>query len=157
MSIGEIFIVDDDSDTRDALSVAFGRAGYLATTFVDGESFVRHARDRRPACVLLDLCMPGTSGLEVLREIDASTYWAPILMLSGQHDVPNVVQAMKNGAFDYVEKRLDTQAIVDRVVEAVDVWRRQSDGSAPPPSLRSYEQLTPREREVLAEIAAAAS
>jgi len=159
MSISEIFIVDDDCDARDALAVAFGRAGYLATTFADGESFIRHARDRRPACVLLDLCMPGPSGLEVLKQLDASTYGAPILILSGQRDVPNVVLAMKSGAFDYIEKRLDADAIVGRVAQAIDMWRQQNDASSPgfSSALSSYDQLTPREREVLAQIAAAAS
>ena len=77
--------------------------------FTDGRSFVRLARDQKPACVLLDLCMPGPSGLEVLKDIDAKSYPAPILMLSGRNDVLNIITAMRNGAFDYLEKQLDAE------------------------------------------------
>jgi FixJ family two-component response regulator len=105
--------------------------------------------------------MPGLSGLEVLAEIDAKNYPAPILMLSGREDVLDVVQAMKNGAFDYIEKRLDAEAIVARVADAIDSWTqlRQSEESMPAlsPAIRGYYKLTRRERQVLAQIAAAAS
>jgi FixJ family two-component response regulator len=161
MTVSEIFIVDDDHDMREVLSAMFRNAGYQTAAFTDGRSFVRLARDQTPACVLLDLCMPGPSGLEVLKEIDARNYPAPILMLSGREDVLNVVQAMKNGAFDYIEKRLDPEAIVARVADAIDTWvqLRQSDETptALSPAIRGYYKLTRREREVLALIAAAAS
>ena len=105
--------------------------------------------------------MPGPSGLDVLKDIDAKSYPAPILMLSGRDDVLDVVTAMRNGAFDYLEKRLDADTIVTRVLEAIEAWRHlhQRDQSAPAISsaIRNYYQLTRREREVLAHIAAAAS
>jgi len=157
----EIFIVDDDHDMREALSAIFRKEGYRTAAFADGRSFVRLARGQAPACVLLDLCMPAMSGLEVLKELDARNYPAPILMISAQEDVLNVVQAMRNGAFDYIEKRLDAAAIVTRVVDAVESWKqlRERDESPAPlsPAIRGYYQLTRREREVLAQIAAASS
>ncbi|MGA7955640.1 MAG: response regulator [Xanthobacteraceae bacterium] len=159
--IGEVFIVDDDYDMREALSAIFCQEGYRTAAFADGRSFVRLARGQVPACVLLDLCMPGMSGLEVLKELDARNYPAPILMVSAQEDVLNVVQAMRHGAFDYLEKRLDAEAIVTRVVEAIESWKQlhERDGSPAPvsPSIRGYYELTRREREVLAQIAAASS
>ncbi len=159
--IEEIFIVDDDYDMREALSAIFRNEGYRTAAFADGRSFVRLARDQAPACVLLDLCMPGTSGLDVLKELDARNFPAPILMISAQEDVLNVVQAMRNGAFDYIEKRLDADAIVTRVVDAIEAWKhlRDRDESPAPlsPAIRGYYQLTRREREVLAQIAAASS
>jgi CheY-like chemotaxis protein len=112
--IDEIFIVHDDYDMREALSAIFRNEGYRTAAFADGRSFLRLARDQAPACVLLDLCMPGTSGQDVLKELDARNYSAPILIISAQEDVLNVVQAMRNGAFDYLEKRLDAEAIVTR-------------------------------------------
>ena len=82
----EIYIVDDDYDMREVLSEILRHAGFRTAAFTDGRSFVRLARDQKPACVLLDLCMPGPSGLDVLKDIDAKSYPAPILMLSGRDD-----------------------------------------------------------------------
>ena len=148
----EIFIVDDDYDMREALSAIFRKEGYRTAAFADGRSFVRLARGQAPACVLLDLCMPGMSGLDVLKELDARNYPAPILIVSAQDDVLNVVRAMRNGAFDYLEKRLDAEAIVVRVVDAIESWkqlRERDELSAPvSPAVRGYYQLTRREREV---------
>jgi two-component system, LuxR family, response regulator FixJ len=159
--LDEIFIVDDDYDMREALSSILRKEGYRTAAFADGRSFVRLARGQTPACVLLDLCMPDLSGLDVLKEIDARNYPAPILMISAQEDVLNVVQAMRNGAFDYLEKRLDANAIVTRVFDAIESWKqlRERDESPAPvsPSIRGYYQLTRREREVLTQIAGAAS
>jgi len=161
-SAGEIFIVDDDFDMRETLTALLRKAGYATAAFTDGVSFVRLARDQTPACVLVDLCMPGYSGIEVLKELDASSYPAPILIVSGLGDVLNVVRAIKNGAFDYIEKQLDPETIVSRVVDAMAEWtklRQRNASAAPPlsPSIPGYHQLTRREREVLAQIAAAAS
>jgi two-component system, LuxR family, response regulator FixJ len=157
----EIFIVDDDYDMREALSALFRHAGYQTASFTDGRSFVHLARDQTPACVLLDICMPGPSGLDILKEIDAKYYRAPILIISAQDDVLSVVQAMRNGAFDYIEKRLDGEAILARVADAIDMWQslRQREESSLPlsPLIPGYERLTRREREVLSRIAAAAS
>jgi two-component system response regulator FixJ len=157
----EIYIVDDDYDMREALAVIFRYEGYATAAFTDGRSFVRLARDQTPACVLLDLCMPGMSGLDVLKELDARNYPAPILIISAQEDVLNVVQAMRNGAFDYLEKRLDAESVVGRVVDAIEAWKqlRERDDASPAlsPAIRGYYQLTRREREVLAQIAAASS
>ena len=101
------------------------------------------------------------SGLDVLKELDARNYPAPILIISAQEDVLNVVQAMRNGAFDYLEERLDAESVVGRVVDAIEAWKqlRERDESSPAlsPAIRGYYQLTRREREVLAQIAAASS
>jgi two-component system, LuxR family, response regulator FixJ len=161
MTNSEIFIVDDDYDMREALSAIFRKEGFRTAAFADGRSFVRLGRDQTPACVLLDLCMPGTSGLDVLKALDARNYPAPILIISAQEDVLNVVQAMRNGAFDYLEKRLDAESILSRVIEAIEAWKQLRERDDVPtalsPSIHGYYQLTRREREVLAQIAAAAS
>lgn len=156
----EIFIVDDHVDMREALSVILREAGFRTVAFADAHSFIGLARDQKPACVLLDLGFSGLTALDVLGEIDARNYPAPILVFSDSGDVLSVVQAMRNGAFDYLEKRLDGNAIVARVFDAIESWRqlRERDEPAPAmPLLRGYFQLTRREREVLGHIAAAAS
>ena len=161
MNNNEIFIVDDDYDMREALSAICRSEGYRTAAFADGRSFIRLARDQKPACVLLDLCMPGISGLEVLKEIDARNYPAPILMISAQEDVLSVVQAMRLGAFDYLEKRLDADSdrcARDRRHRSVAAnSRARRIAARMSPAIRGYYQLTRREREVLAQIAAAAS
>jgi FixJ family two-component response regulator len=161
MMTNEIFIVDDDSDVCDALSAVFRSAGYRTAAFTDGRSFVRFARHQTPACVLLDICMPAPSGLEILKQLDARTYPAPILIVSGLDDVLSVVQAMRNGAFDYIEKRLDCDAIVARVVDAMDSWtnlrQREEALAFSVSAYAGYQELTRRERDVLSHIAAAAT
>src|ERR1700682_2732781 len=116
---GEVFIVDDDPMVRDLLSELFDQAGFRAISFVDGASFVAAARERIPACVILDIYMPGRSGLDILKDIDAPNYPAPIFVASGRGDIPSAVEAIKNGAFDFIEKRLDAESLVRRVGDAI--------------------------------------
>jgi len=157
--ISEIFVVDDDYDMRETLTAVFGDAGYQVREFGDGQAFLRIARSEPPACVLLDICMPESSGLEVLRELDAKSYPAPVIILSGQGDVLNVVRAMKYGAFDFIEKRFNGDVILSRVTTAIDDWTRihERQRSSASPAYRGYDRLTPREREVLSQITGAAS
>jgi two-component system, LuxR family, response regulator FixJ len=157
----EIFIVDDDPMVRDVLSEVFAQAGYRAISFVDGGSFVAAARERIPACVILDIYMPGRSGLEILRDIDAPNYAAPIFVASGRGDIPSAVEAIKNGAFDFIEKRLDAESLVSRVRDAIAAraqLRQDHNGSDTlPQSVPGCDLLTRREREVLALIVASAT
>ncbi|HLH93886.1 MAG TPA: response regulator [Xanthobacteraceae bacterium] len=157
----EIFIVDDDPLVRDALSTLFAQAGYNAVSFVDGPSFVAAARERIPACVILDIYMPGRSGLEILKDIDAPNYPAPIFIASGRGDIPSAVEAVKSGAFDFLEKRLDAETLVARVRDAIraraHVRRGDKGGESLSPSFPGSNLLTHREREVLALIAASAT
>ena len=157
----DLFIVDDDAMMRDALSVVFTLAGYRVTGFVDAETFLAAARARTPVAVLLDLHLPAKSGLTVLRELDARTYPAPIFIVTGDGDVNSAVEAVKNGAFDYLVKPLDARSIVARVRRAVATFAMH-DGRAGGKIALSMDfpgerLLTPREREVLTQIAEGAS
>jgi FixJ family two-component response regulator len=160
ISSNEIFVVDDDSLVHEALSAIFMQVGYRATSFFDGNSFLKAALARTPACVILDMYMPGSSGLDLLKKLSARNYPAPVLMFSGRGDIPNAVEAIRNGAFDFVEKRLDT-TIGDRVLAAVAAWaREQQNGARSESALLDFpgrDQLTRRERDVLAQITTAAS
>jgi two-component system response regulator FixJ len=157
----EIFIVDDDPMVRDLLSEVFAQAGYRAISFVDGASFIAAARERIPACVILDIYMVGRSGLEILKDIDAPNYPAPIFIASGRGDIPSAVEAIKNGAFDFIEKRLDADSLVGRVRDAItaraQLRQNGNGGEGPSPDFPGSELLTRREREVLALITASAT
>jgi two-component system, LuxR family, response regulator FixJ len=100
----ELFVVDDDPTMRDTLSVVFTHEGYQVSGFAEGTSFLEVARTRTPCCVLLDVNMPGRSGIDILKELDAQRYDAPIFIISAQGDIPLAVDAIKNGAFDFIEK-----------------------------------------------------
>jgi two-component system, LuxR family, response regulator FixJ len=156
----ELFIVDDDASVRDALSAVFTVEGFDVTRFAEGESFLAEAKTRTPACVLLDVHMPGRSGLDILREIDAQHYGAPIFIISALGDIPTAVDAIRNGAFDFIEKPFDPLAVVTRVRAAVESWvRRHGNGKAKQQTLKlvGCDRLTPREREVLEQIAGGSS
>src|SRR5215813_53011 len=115
----EIIIVDDDPSVRDALSVVFSLEGYHVTSFADGQSLLNAARARTPSCILLDVHMPGQSGLDILKELNAQAYPAPIFIISGQGDIPMAVDAIKNGALDFIEKPFNAETLVTRVREAI--------------------------------------
>jgi len=157
----EIFIVDDDPVVCDLLTEVFDQAGYQATSFVDGASFAIAAKARIPACVILDIYLPGRSGLEILKDIDAPNYPAPIFIASGRGDIPSAVEAIKGGAFDFIEKRMPADALVARVHEAIQARAQQQQESNSRQGGSSMfpgsERLTRREHEVLAQIAASAT
>jgi FixJ family two-component response regulator len=153
----DIFIVDDDRSVLDALSAVFALQGYKVSGFSEGPSFLAAARVSRPSCVILDVKMPGLSGLDILKELDAEAYGAPIFMISGQGDIPMAVDAIKLGALDFIQKPFDADTLLSRVREGTAAWRRRRDGSEEGyPRLRNFagrDLLTPRECEVLALIA----
>jgi two-component system response regulator FixJ len=157
----ELFIADDDEWVRDSLSSQFTLSGYQVTTFEEGTSLIRAARARMPACILLDICMPGPSGLDILKELDAANYSAPIFIISGRGDIPSAVLAIKNGAFDFIEKQTEALSIVERVDKTLAARTcHQQEGRTPEILWRHFpgrDQLTRREIEVLAQIVAAAS
>ncbi|MCZ8100916.1 MAG: response regulator [Burkholderiales bacterium] len=155
---GEIFIVDDDSAVRDALRLVFELEGYRVSAFPDGASFLKAAKMRVPNCVILDVHMPGRSGLDILSELGPH-YAAPVFMISGQGDIPMAVEAIKQGAHDFIEKPFDADTVVERVREAIAARQRSGQRSGDPilGAFLGEEQLTPREREVLERIALGAS
>jgi FixJ family two-component response regulator len=156
---GEIFVVDDDPMVLNALSVVLSRQGYQVTGFAEGASFLAAAKSRTPTCVILDVHMPGQSGLDILKDLNAQQYPAPIFIISGIGDIPMAVDAIKNGALDFIEKPFDATTVVTRVREAVDAWSRRAknNGNTLPRSFPGQDLLTSRERDVLSQIAAGSS
>jgi FixJ family two-component response regulator len=158
---GEIFIVDDDPAIRQMLSIVFAQAGFHATCFAEGSALLASARTAVPACIILDVNIPGRSGLDILKQLNAEDYPAPIFVISGQGDIPMAVEAIRNGALDFIEKPFRAGAVVTRVKESIEAWsRRQQDGTAPnaaPIGVPGREPLTRREQDVLTLIVAGAS
>lgn len=159
---GEIFIVDDDPAICTMLSLVLSREGYQPTCFSDGASLLAATRVRTPACIVLDVHIPGRSGLDILRELNAQNYPAPIFIMSGQGDIPMAVDAIRHGAFDFVEKPFRGSEMVARVREAINALaRRRANGKGSTMSAfdlpADREPLTPRETEVLTQVVAGAS
>ncbi len=158
---GEIFVVDDDPAVRETLSMVLSGAGYQVICFADGAALLAVARGRTPACILLDVNIPGASGLDILKELRGEDYPAPIFMISGQGDIAMAVSAIKNGALDFIEKPFRGSEIVARLDEAIAAYaRRQVDDSASRIASLHFpgrEPLTRREREVLEQFASGAS
>ena len=155
-----IFLVDDDSAVRDALSIIFTLEGFQVRGFADGATFLEIAREQVPDAVLLDVYLPGCSGLEVLRELNGRRYPAPIFMISGQGDIPLAVDAIRNGAADFLEKPFAAETVVRRVREAIARWGRHHSADRTDLRIRifpGHDRLTRRERDVLIEITTGAS
>jgi FixJ family two-component response regulator len=150
-----VFVVDDDSSVRETLVLLLKIEGYAAQGFSDGASFLEEVRSASPACVILDLHLPGESGFQVLRRLAAEKVASPILVISGAADIAMAVEAMKHGALDFLEKPFSSDASVRA---AVKVWREtrgsENGGLA---NFPGRHLLTCREREVLSQVARGAS
>jgi FixJ family two-component response regulator len=161
LSRGEIFVVDDDPAVRATLEVVLSAGGYEVVCFADGAALLAVARNRTPACILLDVNIPGKSGLDILKELRGEDYPAPIFMISGQGDIATAVSAIKNGALDFIEKPFRGNEIVSRLEEAISAYaRRQTDTAVSKIATMHFpgrEPLTRREREVLEQFASGAS
>jgi FixJ family two-component response regulator len=157
---GEIFIVDDDPDIREVLSLIFSREGFRVVCFADGAALLADARLHTPTCVILDVHIPGKSGLDILKKLSAQDYPAPIFIMSGSGDIPMAVQAIKNGALDFIEKpvRFDIAA---RVRDAIAAQARRGAPHGASRALSFHfpgcEPLTRREQDVLAQLVAGLS
>lgn len=153
-----IFIVDDDKSVCDALTLLLRIEGFKTENFQDGGSFLEAVRFEKPSCVILDLHLPGLSGLTLLKELSDMKFGAPIIVMSGQSDIATVVAAMKNGALDFLEKPFPATAMLDRVREAVMTYRKSTNGHIHGlADFQGRHLLTGREREVLGQVAAGAS
>src|SRR5256884_6928819 len=130
-SRGEIFVVDDDPAVRDTLSMVLTAGGYQVICFADGAALLAIARTRTPACILLDVHIPGKSGLDILKELHGEDYPAPIFMISGQGDIAMAVSAIKSGALDFIEKPFRGSEIVARLDEAIEAYARRQAEKAP--------------------------
>lgn len=146
----EIHLVEDDEAVRDAVRLLLGETGLSVVDHSSALEFLSRADFSRIACLVLDLQMPGMTGLELLEELDRRDRRVPALVITGYGDVPTAVRAMKLGAIDFFEKPLDNQVLLDRVKGLISQTRQAHHRAA---EIRRYarrlEDLTVREREIL--------
>jgi two-component system, LuxR family, response regulator DctR len=148
-------IVDDDPAVRDALQWLLKSRGVQSQNWGSAEEFLAFAGRGLCGCLLLDVRMPGMSGIELFDRLRALNCRLPVIFLTGHGDVPMAVQALKDGAFDFIEKPYDDNALVDKVLAALehDVKRCAREDSILSVQ-RKLEQLTQREQEVMHQILA---
>jgi FixJ family two-component response regulator len=149
----KIFIVDDDRSILRSLSRLVRQAGYESETFSSAEEFLASQTEplAHPACLVLDLSMPGLGGLELQSRFSSSPASCPVIFISGNGNIPATVQAMKQGAVTFLSKPFDHHDLLDAISEALRKHQQQiADGNLALSVLRRIESLTEREREVLA-------
>lgn len=151
-SRSEVFIIDDDAKTREALSNGLQEKGYDVICFADGAALLSYARTRTPAGVFIEVGTVDRSGFEVLKKLRSENCPAPIFVTSAHGAIPLAVDAIRNGAFDFIVKPVRISEVVDRFEEAVAEY---SEPALTKMSLYvpGCEPLTAREREVLARLA----
>jgi FixJ family two-component response regulator len=148
---GIVFVVDDDRSVRDALSSLVRALGREVETFSSALEFMRYNRPDAPACLVLDVSMPGLSGLDLQAEISRSAHPLPIIFVTGHGDVPMSVRAMKAGAAEFLQKPFSDSDLVEAIESALVADDTAREGRAQIAALRRrYESLTVREREVMA-------
>lgn len=145
-----IFVVDDDSAVRDALKLLLRSVGQSVETYGAGQEFLEAYSEDRPGCLVLDIRMPGMSGLELQQKLNEKHSILPIIFITGHGDVPMAVEAMQAGAVDFIQKPFRDQDLIDRINQALekDTSNRAALGERND-IRRRLETLTPREREVL--------
>jgi FixJ family two-component response regulator len=153
-----IFIVDDDAAVRDALMLLLRVEGFAPRCFADAGRFLDAIGAMTPACVILDLNLPGTPPLAILQQLAIQRFAAPVLVISGHSDIGLAVAAMKQGAADYLAKPFAAATIVARIRELVVEDRvNRADPLGGLGAFPGRDRLTHRECEVLAEVARGAS
>jgi len=143
-----VFAVDDDASMREALSRLFRSTGMRAQIFASAEDFLAMKRPDAPACLVLDVRLPGLSGLELQHEL--ADVAIPIIFITGHGDIPMSVEAMKAGAVEFLTKPFRDQALLDAIHQAIkrDSANRKQQAEIAEQRAR-YNSLTPRERDVL--------
>ncbi len=145
-----VFLVDDDSEVRKSLQCLLESEGFSVRTFASAELFLKAYEPDAPGCVVVDLRMPGMSGLDLVRKM-ARQHWAtPLIILTGYGDVPSAVRAMESGATAFIQKPFDAPALLDRIREALDRDARIRRERWQQARIRTdLASLTRRQREVM--------
>lgn len=145
-----VFVVDDDADLRESLGWLFESAGLRFKSYSTAQEFLTDYKPEEPGCLLLDVRMPGLSGLDLQEELRRRGVPPPIIIMTGHARVPMAVRALKGGAIDFIQKPFSDQSLLERIRQAIDLDRRTRQvrmEAAKFAALLTY--LTPREREVM--------
>jgi len=152
---GVVFVVDDDEPMRRSLENLIRSVGLRVETFASAQEFLRGKRPDLPGCLVLDVRLPGLSGLDLQRRMAAANSEIPIIFVTGHGDIPMTVQAMKAGAVEFLTKPFRDQALLDAIQQALERDRQTRKQQANIETLRRrFDSLTPREREVMAFVVA---
>jgi FixJ family two-component response regulator len=145
-----IFVVDDEPDVRAALSMLIRSVGLKPEIYESPQAYLDAYVPGRPGCLVLDMRMPGMSGLDLQGKLASMGPHPPIIMISGHGEIPNAVQAIQSGAIDFLQKPVSDQLLLDRIQQALRLDEQNRRRYQDCQELRSrYETLTPREREVM--------
>jgi FixJ family two-component response regulator len=145
-----VFVVDDDEAMRESLRWLIQSVGLPVETFATGEEFLAAYDPARPGCMVLDVRMPGMSGLQLQDELIARDVRLPILIVTGYAEVPTAVRALKAGAFDFIQKPFSDELLLERVRRAIERDARlRESGATRSDAQARIARLTPREREVM--------
>ena len=147
-----VHVIDDEADVRDAVALLLKSVGLRWALYASALEFLA-APVRGPGCVVVDVRLPGMSGLDLLERLSRSGAALPVIVMTGHGDIPMAVRAMRAGALDFIEKPFHDQALLDRIHEAIDRSSQlQVDVGERDGLLRRYALLTQREKEVMAQV-----
>jgi RNA polymerase sigma factor (sigma-70 family) len=145
-----VFVIDDDTSTRETLGSLIRSVGLQVELFRSGEEFLKSKRPDVPSCLVLDIRLPGISGLDFQRRLAESKIRIPIIFITGHGDIQMSVHAMKAGAIEFLTKPFRAQDLLDAIHVALEKDRRRRQRRAEVAQLRTrFASLTPRERQVL--------
>jgi len=145
-----VFVVDDDEAMRDSIACLLDSVNLPSRMFSDASAFLEFCDPRQQGCILLDIRMPGMSGMELLENLKANGVSLPVIVITGHGDVPLAVRALKLGAFDFVQKPFNAHDLLDRVHAALQQVRESSHKTRKLDRLRNhFDALTGREREIM--------
>ena len=146
-----VFVIDDDESIREALKSLIRSVGLSVETFSSAHDFLESSRPDVPSCLILDVRMPGLSGLDLQRDLVEANIHIPIIFITGHGDIPMSVRAMKAGAVEFLTKPFRDQDLLDAIQQALERDRQVRSQQAGTAELRNrYHSLTPRETEVFA-------
>jgi len=146
-----VFVIDDDESIREALRSLIRSVGLSVETFASARDFLQSSRPDVASCLILDVRMPGLSGLDLQRDLADANIHIPIIFITGHGDIPMSVRAMKAGAVEFLTKPFRDQDLLDAIQQALERDRHMRSQQADTAELRNrYNSLTPRETEVFA-------
>jgi FixJ family two-component response regulator len=150
-----VFVVDDDAPMRESLKNLMRSVGLQVEAFASAQEFLSSPRPDVPGCLVLDVRLPGLSGLDLQKQMAQAEMEIPIIFITGHGDIPMTVQAMKAGAVEFLTKPFRDQELLDAIQHALELDSQAREQRTQSDSLRRrYLALTPREREVMAHVVA---
>jgi two-component system, LuxR family, response regulator FixJ len=148
--IPTVYVVDDDEGVRNSLRFLLKSVGLTTRTLASAGEFLEAYKHNQPGCLVLDVRMPGMSGIELQQQLNLRGATIPVIFITGHGDIPMAVEAMQHGAFDFLQKPFRDQDLIDRIQRALERDARNRTALAQHSRIRErLESLTPREREVL--------